>query len=91
MQLNTDHKKACLLKYFFLDIFQNVGFVCFRMCWRIFNDIVVTVGSSGSASGIAIGNYLTGSKLKYALNRNIDVFFVDCVGGLEKKVFVSRS
>ena len=61
------------------------------MCWRIFNDIVVTVGSSGSASGIAIGNYLTGSKLKYALNRNIDVFFVDCVGGLEKKVFVSRS
>ena len=91
MQLNTDRKKACLLKDFFLDIFQNVGFVCFRMCWRIFNDIVVTVGSSGSASGIAIGNYLTGSKLKYALNRNIDVFFVDCVGGLEKKVFVSRS
>ena len=91
MQLNTDHKKACLLKDFFLDIFQNVGFVCFRMCWRIFNDIVVTVGSGGSASGIAIGNYLTGSKLKYALNRNIDVFFVDCVGGLEKKVFVSRS
>ena len=35
MQLNTDHKKACLLKDFFLDIFQNVGFVCFRMCWRI--------------------------------------------------------
>ena len=56
-----------------------------------FYDIVVTVGGGGSASGIAIGNYLTGSKLKYALNRNIDVFFVDCVGGLEKKVFVSRS
>ena len=35
MQSNTDHKKACLLKDFFLDIFQNVGFVCFRMCWRI--------------------------------------------------------
>ena len=35
MQLNTDHKKACLLKDFFLDIFQNFGFVCFRMCWRI--------------------------------------------------------
>ena len=35
MQLNTDRKKACLLKDFFLDIFQNVGFVCFRMCWRI--------------------------------------------------------
>ena len=35
MQLNTDHTKACLLKYFILDICQNVGFVCFRMCWRI--------------------------------------------------------
>ena len=35
MQLNTYHTKACLLKDFFLDIFQNVGFVCFRMCCRI--------------------------------------------------------
>ena len=35
MQLNTDHTKACLLKYFILDICQKVGFVCFRMCWRI--------------------------------------------------------
>ena len=26
--------------------------------------LVVTVGSGGTASGIAIGNYLTGSKLK---------------------------
>ncbi|XP_067034640.1 uncharacterized protein [Acropora muricata] len=34
-----------------------------------FDDIVVTVGSGGSASGIAIGNYLTGSKLKcHAVN-----------------------
>ncbi|CAH3157720.1 unnamed protein product [Pocillopora meandrina] len=39
------------------------------MCWRIFNDIVVTVGSGGSASGIAIANYLTGLKLKcHAVN-----------------------
>lgn len=30
-----------------------------------FTDIVVTVGSGGTASGLAIGNYLTGSKLKY--------------------------
>ena len=28
-----------------------------------YDDIVVTVGSGGTASGIAIGNYLTGSKL----------------------------
>ena len=35
MQLNTDHTKACLLKYFILDICQKAGFVCFRMCWRI--------------------------------------------------------
>ena len=27
------------------------------------DDIVVTVGSGGTASGIATGNYLTGSKL----------------------------
>lgn len=34
-----------------------------------FDDIVVTVGSGGTASGIAIGNYLTGSKLKcHAVN-----------------------
>ena len=41
MQLNTDHKKACLLKDFLLDIFQNVGFVCFRMCWRIFMTLLL--------------------------------------------------
>jgi len=34
-----------------------------------FNDIVITVGSGGSAAGIAIANYLTGSKLKcHAVN-----------------------
>ena len=29
-----------------------------------YDDIVVTAGSGGTASGIAIANYLTGSKLK---------------------------
>ena len=29
-----------------------------------FDDIVIIVGSGGSAAGIAIANYLTGSKLK---------------------------
>ena len=29
-----------------------------------FDDIVLTAGTAGSASGIAIANYLTGSKLK---------------------------
>ncbi|XP_022800920.1 bifunctional D-cysteine desulfhydrase/1-aminocyclopropane-1-carboxylate deaminase, mitochondrial-like, partial [Stylophora pistillata] len=31
-----------------------------------FDDIVLTVGSGGTAAGIAIANYLTGSKLKYS-------------------------
>ena len=54
--------------------------LCFMRCWAVilrgfrlffiqkvldnFDDIVVTVGSGGTASGIAIANYLTGSKLK---------------------------
>ena len=29
-----------------------------------FDDIVMTCGSGGTAAGIAIANYLTGSKLK---------------------------
>ena len=28
------------------------------------DDVIVTVGSGGTACGIAIGNYLTGSKVK---------------------------
>ena len=47
MQLNTDHKKACLLKDFFLDIFQNVGFVCFRMCWRILMTLLLQLAVVG--------------------------------------------
>ncbi len=30
-----------------------------------FDDVVVAVGSGGTACGLALGNYLTGSKLKY--------------------------
>ena len=31
----------------------------------LYDDIILTVGSGGSAAGIAIANYLTGSKLKW--------------------------
>lgn len=48
--------KKELLKRFFC-VFQNL--------LENFDDIVITVGSGGSAAGIAIANYLTGSKLKY--------------------------
>ena len=42
--------------FFILIFIQNV--------LEDYDDIVVTVGSGGTASGIAVGNYLTGSKLK---------------------------
>ena len=83
--------KSLFVKRFFSGYLSKCWLCLFQNVLKNFDDIVVTVGSGGSASGIAIGNYLTGSKLKYALNRNIDIFFIDCVGGLEKKVFVSRS
>ena len=31
-----------------------------------FDDIVVTIATGGTATGLALANYLTGSKLKYA-------------------------
>jgi hypoxanthine phosphoribosyltransferase len=31
-----------------------------------FDDIVVAIGSGGTACGLALANHLTGSKLKYA-------------------------
>ncbi|CAH3176801.1 unnamed protein product, partial [Porites evermanni] len=46
-----------------------------------YDDIVVTVGSGGTASGIAIGNYMTSSKLKIG---GIDVKaedIIDIIGG----------
>ncbi|EDO45249.1 predicted protein [Nematostella vectensis] len=46
-----------------------------------FDDMVMCVGSSGTAAGIAIGNYLTGNKLKcHAVNVCDDAaFFYKCV------------
>ena len=32
-----------------------------------YDDIVFATGSGGTASGLSIANYLTGSKLKYVL------------------------
>ena len=40
-------------------------FYMFQNLLENFDDIVITVGSGGSAAGIAIANYLTGSKLKW--------------------------
>ena len=44
------------------EIIENSFF--FQNLLENFDDIVITVGSGGSAAGIAIANYLTGSKLK---------------------------
>ena len=41
-----------------------MSFIFLQNVLEDYDDIVVTVGSGGTASGIAIGNYLTGSKLK---------------------------
>lgn len=38
--------------------------IMFQNLLENFDDIVMTVGSGGTAAGIAIANYLTGSKLK---------------------------
>ena len=85
---HLSHKSLFLLKDFFSGYLSKCWLCLFQNVLENFDDTVVTVGSGGSVSGIAIGNYLTGSKLKYALNR---YFFIDCVGGLDKKIFVSRS
>ena len=83
--------KSLFVKVFYSGYLSKRWLCLFQNVLKNFDDIVVTVGSGGSASGIAIGNYLTGSKLKWALNKNIDIFFLDCVGGLDKKKFGSRS
>ena len=36
----------------------------FQKLLENYDDIVISVGSGGRAAGIAIANYLTGSKLK---------------------------
>ena len=38
--------------------------IMFQNLLENFDDIVMTAGSGGTAAGIAIANYLTGSKLK---------------------------
>ena len=83
--------RSLFVKIFFSGYLSKCWLCLFQNVLKNFDDIVVTVGSGGSASGIAIGNYLTGSKLKYALNRNIDIFFSYCVEGLDKNRFVLRS
>ena len=42
MQLNTDHTKACFLKYFILDICPNVSFT---MCWRILMTLLLQLAA----------------------------------------------
>ena len=38
---------------------------CLKGLHDHFDDIVVTSGTGGTTAGIAIANYLTGSKLRY--------------------------
>jgi len=54
-------KQFCSIKR---GIIEKICFCMFQNLLENFDDIVITVGSGGSAAGIAIANYLTGSKLK---------------------------
>lgn len=38
--------------------------LCFQGLHEQFDDVVVAVGSGGSLCGLALANYLTGSKLR---------------------------
>ena len=78
-------QKSLFVKRFFSGYLSKCWLCLFQNVLENFYDIVVTVGSGGSASGIAIGNYLTGSKLKYALNRNIDIFLLTVWEGWTRK------
>lgn len=42
------------------------------------DDVIVTFGSGGTTGGLAIGNYLTGSKVKYVLTTSVNVLVSDC-------------
>ena len=56
--------KSLFVKVFYSGYLSKRWLCLFQNVLKNFDDIVVTVGSGGSASGKAIGNYLTGSKLK---------------------------
>ena len=77
--------KSLFVERFFSGYLSKCWLCLFQNVLENFDDIVVTVGSGGGASGIAIGNYLTGSKLKYALNRNIDIFLLTVWEGWTRK------
>lgn len=55
-----------LIVFWLLEV--NTFSFPFKNLLEDFDDIVLTVGSGGTAAGIAIANYLTGSKLKWAEN-----------------------
>ena len=56
--------KSLFVEIFYSGYLSKSWLYLFQNVLKHFDDIVFTVGSGGSASGIAIGNYLTGSKLK---------------------------
>ena len=43
----------------------HLKYVFFQGVLEKFDDIVVTIATGGTATGLAIGNYLTGSKLRF--------------------------
>ena len=56
--------RSLFVKIFYSGYLSKCCFCLFQNVLEKFDDIVDTVGTGGSASGIAIGNYLTGSKFK---------------------------
>ena len=42
----------------------NFAYLFVKNVHDLFDDVVVAVGSGGTACGLAIANYLTGSRLK---------------------------
>ena len=56
--------RSMFVKIFYSGYLSKCWLCLFQNVLENFDDIVVIVGSGGSASGIAIGNYFTGSKFK---------------------------